>query len=177
MNRKEFISRLSTIGAAVIAAPVIGNSNLAASESSVTGKKIKVGVIGCGSVSGVYLPHLTKCPYTEVVSLCDIKPERPTISIVGSEGNMHMIGYDWKPFGVDMATVQNEKTQRFVTDSKGFQWEEGASVICEYLATGKEPRIDAEHALHVLEIIEATRKSQAGGQRIQLKSTFKWPLV
>lgn len=35
--------------------------------------------------------------------------ERPTISVVGSTGNMHMIGYDWKPFGIDMATVANEK--------------------------------------------------------------------
>lgn len=391
MNRKEFISRLGTISAAAVAAPVIGSSNLRASVSSFAEKKTRVGVIGCGSVSGVYLPHLTKCPYAEVVSLCDIKPERaqhrakefnvekyysnihemlkgepfdllvnltdmqqheqlnrqaldakkyvwsekpmantyeegrklyeyaikqgvriwgapavvnspqfefmakqvnegklghlaaahahyghqgphwsaffyengggslpdlgvynistltglfgpvtalvamtnivnpvrnvddkgrievvaednamiimehkhskilshiqcgfnyfdpyghegtgqerPTISVVGSEGNMHMIGYDWKPFGVDMATVQHEKTQRFETDSKGFQWEEGASVICKYLATGKEPRINAEHALHVLEIIEATRQSQCEGKRIQLKSEFKWPLI
>ena len=27
-------------------------------------------------MSGVYLPHLAACPYAEVVSLCDIKPER-----------------------------------------------------------------------------------------------------
>src|SRR5262245_45136863 len=39
-------------------------------------KRIRVGVIGCGSVSGVYLPHLTKCPFVEVVSTCDIIPER-----------------------------------------------------------------------------------------------------
>ena len=30
-------------------------------------KRIRVGIIGCGSVSGVYLPHLSKCPYAEVV--------------------------------------------------------------------------------------------------------------
>ena len=44
--------------------------------------KIKVAIIGCGSVSGVYLPHLTKSPYVELVSVCDIKPVstyRPTI--------------------------------------------------------------------------------------------------
>src|SRR5262245_42845271 len=39
-------------------------------------KRIRIGVIGCGSVSGVYLPHLTKCPFVEVVSACDIIPER-----------------------------------------------------------------------------------------------------
>ncbi len=39
-------------------------------------KRIRVGVIGCGSVSGAYLPDLAKCPYAEVVSTCDIIPER-----------------------------------------------------------------------------------------------------
>ena len=39
-------------------------------------QKIKVGVIGCGSVSGQYLPHLSKSPYVELVSTCDIIPER-----------------------------------------------------------------------------------------------------
>ena len=38
--------------------------------------RIRTGVIGCGSVSGSYLPVLSKCPYVEVVSLCDIRPER-----------------------------------------------------------------------------------------------------
>jgi len=396
MNRKQFISRLGTIGATVMAAPVIGDSSLEAvispSPAPITSinKKIRVGIIGCGSVSGMYLPHLTKCPYAEVVSVCDIIPERaqeaakkynvknwyphidkmlagvpidlfvnltdmqehgrlnrqallakvnvwsekpmastyaegrelyelakkqsvrfwgapavvnspqfafmakqinekklgrvaaahahyghqgpnwsafffeegggslpdlgvynistltglfgparsivamtnvvdptrntgnkghiqvvaednamiimehqnnvlshiqcgfnyfdpyghegtgqerPTISVVGSTGNMHMIGYDWKPFGVDMATVENEKTQRFATDQGTFLWEEGASVICESLATGKDPLINAEHALHVLEIIEATHLSQAEGRRINLKSSFKWPVI
>ncbi|WP_436416048.1 Gfo/Idh/MocA family protein [Petrimonas sp.] len=103
--------------------------------------------------------------------------ERPTISVMGREGNIHMIGYDWKPFGVDMATTDHEETRRFVPEDGGFRWEEGASVICEYLSTGKEPLIDAEHALHVLEIIEAARKSQEEGIRIKLKSSFKWPVL
>ena len=38
--------------------------------------KVRVGVIGCGSVSHVYLPHLSKCPHVELASACDIIPER-----------------------------------------------------------------------------------------------------
>lgn len=396
MDRKQFISRLGTIGAAAVVAPIIGTLPLEAAVSSKntatfsSNGKIRVGVIGCGSVSGMYLPHLTKSPYAEVVSVCDIIPqkaqdaakkynvknwyshidkmlagvpfdllvnltdmqehgrlnrmalmkkinvwsekpmantynesrelyelakvqgvriwgapaivnspqfafmakqinegnlgriaaahahyghqgpnwsafffeegggslpdlgvynistltglfgsaksivamtnvvdptrdtgnkghiqvvaednamiimehqnnvlshiqcgfnyfdpyghegtgqERPTISIVGSTGNMHMIGYDWKPFGVDMATMANENTQRFATDRGTFLWEEGASAICESMVTGKEPLINTEHALHVLEIIEAARLSQKEGKRIALKSSFKWPVV
>lgn len=103
--------------------------------------------------------------------------ERPTIIIWGSHGNMSLVGYDWAPHGVDMVTHDNEKPQRFVTDPKGYVWEEGASVISKSLATGEEPLINVEHALHVLEVIEATRESGKSGKRIQLESTFKWPVV
>lgn len=39
-------------------------------------RRVRVGLIGCGRVSGQYLSQLKKCPYAEVVSLCDRKPER-----------------------------------------------------------------------------------------------------
>ncbi len=103
--------------------------------------------------------------------------EKPTVSIVGTRGALHLIGYDWKPFGVDMATLDDEKGDRYAKEAGTYVWEQGASVIAEALSTGKEPLIAAEHALHVLEIIEAARESQASGKRIELKSSFKWPVV
>ena len=50
-------------------------------------------------------------------------------------------------------------------------------MIAESLATGTELLIAVEHALHVLEIIEAARASGQHGRRVELKSTFKWPVV
>jgi predicted dehydrogenase len=102
--------------------------------------------------------------------------EKPTISIWGTKGNLNLIGYDWAPFGVDMATSENESTVRYVKDAGTYVWEQGASVISESLINGTEPLIAAEHALHVLEIIEAARESQATGKRIALKSVFKFPI-
>ena len=103
--------------------------------------------------------------------------DKPTISIWGTKGNMQLIGYDWAPTGVDMATEEHEKTQRFATDTGSFVWQQGASAISESMSKGVDPMITTLHSLHVLEIIEAARKSQATGTRIQLKSTFKWPLI
>jgi predicted dehydrogenase len=104
--------------------------------------------------------------------------DKPTISIWGTQGNMHLIGYDWAPFGVDMANRETEeKTVRYAKDTRTYVWQEGASVISESLVKGTEPLIAVEHSLHVLEIIEAARKSQQEGRRIQLQSTFKWPVV
>lgn len=103
--------------------------------------------------------------------------ERPTIQIWGSHGNMAMAGYDWAPHGVDMATHDHEKTERLIPDPGTYVWQEGASVISQSLVTGVEPLINVEHALHVLEVIEATRESGASGKKVTLQSTFKWPIV
>jgi predicted dehydrogenase len=103
--------------------------------------------------------------------------DRPTISIWGSEGNMALVGYDWAPFGVDLATSSAEKPQRFAEDPQGYVWQQGASVISQSLIEKTEPRINVEHALHVLEVIEAARSSGQSGRRVELKSTFRWPMV
>lgn len=103
--------------------------------------------------------------------------ERPTITIWGSQGNMALVGYDWAPNGVDLATLDHEKAQRFLPDPGTYVWQQGATVISESLVTGKEPLINVLHALHVLEIMEAARESQKTGKRVSLQSDFKWPIV
>jgi predicted dehydrogenase len=100
-----------------------------------------------------------------------------TISIWGTQGNMGLVGYDWAPFGVDLATSLTEPPKRYVEDPGTYVWQQGASVISEALAKGSTPLITVEHALHVLEIIEAARESGSSGKRIDLQSTFKWPVL
>lgn len=95
MNRKDFITHFALAGTAAMMIPTLAKANVFGFGVD---KKVRIGLIGCGSVSGVYLPHLTKSPYVE-------------------------------------------------------------------------------HSLHVLEIIEAARKSQKEGKRIQLESVFPYPVV
>ena len=100
-----------------------------------------------------------------------------TITVWGRDGNMGLVGYDWAPFGVDLATSYTEPPVRYVEDPGSYVWQQGATVISESLVNHIEPRINAEHALHVLEVIEATRESSATGKKIMLKSKFPWPLI
>ncbi len=102
---------------------------------------------------------------------------RYTISLAGSGGFMGMVGYDWQPLGVDLATKDSPKLERHVTDAQGYLWQQGAALAAECLVTGKELLATPEHALHVLEIITAARESSATGKRVALTSTFKWPIV
>jgi predicted dehydrogenase len=78
---------------------------------------------------------------------------------------------------VDLATHDKPKLERQFTDAKGYIWQQGGALAAECLATGRELLVTPEHALHVLEIITAARQSQKSGKRIELTSTFKWPVV
>ncbi len=100
-----------------------------------------------------------------------------SIQIYGDYGNMRLIGYDWEPLGVMMDTSWTEPAVLHHKSAEGYQWQEGATKIAESLVSKIEPRINAEHALHVLEIIEASRLSSKTGKKIKLKSTFTWPMV
>lgn len=99
-----------------------------------------------------------------------------SIQIFGDKANMRMIGYDWETNGVVVDDSWDEAPKLLSTDKGTYVWQEGATVVSESMVQGTEPKINVEHALHVLEIMEAARLSQETGQRITLKSSFKYPL-
>lgn len=100
-----------------------------------------------------------------------------SIQIFGDQGNLRLIGYDWETNGVVLDNSWTEPPKLMAAGKGTYVWQEGATVTGEALVKGTEPTINVEHALHVLEIIEAARKSSATGMKIKLKSTFPWPIV
>ncbi len=100
-----------------------------------------------------------------------------SIQIYGDKGNLRLIGYDWETNGVVMDTLEIQPPRLECTDKGGYEWQEGARVVGESIVNVTEPLINVEHALHVLEIIEAARKSQLEGERIWLESKFPFPVV
>ena len=64
------MQRTAMAGAAVLLSSL---ENLAGTAPD---KKLKIAIIGCGSVSNRYIPHLQTSPMVEIVSLCDIKYDR-----------------------------------------------------------------------------------------------------
>ena len=71
ITREQFLQYTAGAGAAVL---------LSSLESFAvrSQKKLRVAIIGCGSVSNAYIPHLQKSSLIEIVSLCDIEYERAT---------------------------------------------------------------------------------------------------
>ncbi len=100
-----------------------------------------------------------------------------SIQIFGDKGNMRLIGYDWEPKSVVLDNSWTDAPQVLETDDKGYQWQEGATRIAGALSKNIEPRINVLHSLHVLEIIEAARKSSKEGMKVKLVSSFPYPMV
>jgi len=99
-----------------------------------------------------------------------------TIDVTGTKGTMHMQGWDWGPGGVDVAFQGEAVLQTFCKDPGKYNWVGGATYVAESLLTGKPGLITPEHALHVLEVMNACHQSQLTGRRINGETTFKWPL-
>src|SRR5438445_12964642 len=76
INRRQFIKETAVVGAACGITGALLGADSAPPASLEKRGKIRVGWIGCGSVSGSYLPNLTSQPFIEGVSVCDIKIER-----------------------------------------------------------------------------------------------------
>jgi predicted dehydrogenase len=78
VTRREFLKHAAAAGVVVVGARLGPRFAGAQEEVSAgeSGKKIKVGVIGCGSVSRHYLRDLTSSPFVELVSCCDRIYER-----------------------------------------------------------------------------------------------------
>ncbi len=70
ISRPHFLHSTASAGAAVLLSSLEGFA-LEKPE-----KKLRVALIGCGSVSNRYIPHLQTSSLIEIVSLCDIKYER-----------------------------------------------------------------------------------------------------
>ena len=100
-----------------------------------------------------------------------------SIEIIGDAGTMALAGYDWGPVGVDLATKDQPQTQRCCTDTKGYTWQHGASYVGRCMLTGEKSLITAEHALHVLEVIQACRESHRTGRYIDIQTRFNWPII
>jgi predicted dehydrogenase len=77
MNSSFFpLTRRAFTKSTMIAGAALASGAWPISGADAEPRRVRVGLIGCGSVSGQYLPQLKKCPYAEVVSVCDRKPER-----------------------------------------------------------------------------------------------------
>lgn len=127
--------------------------------------------------NAVYSHVQTGYTYFSGVDDKDVSRTDYTMDFAGAEGVMHLAGYDWGPHGVDIAYKGHRKLERFCTEVENYTWEGGPGYVAECLVTGKTSLMTPEHALHVLEVMNACFESQRTGRRIKIESKFPWPII
>jgi predicted dehydrogenase len=100
-----------------------------------------------------------------------------TIDIVGTDGSMHLQGWDWAPVAVDVASRGKSILEPHCREEWPYEWVGGALYVARCLLTGERSLITPEHGLHVLEVMNACHESQRTGRRIQVDSSFPWPII
>jgi predicted dehydrogenase len=103
--------------------------------------------------------------------------ERVTIELCGTAGAIQWLGFDWAPAGIEVRTAGATSWQPRATDQQGYTWQCGGSYLARCLATGEQPLMTPEHAYHTLEIMLGALESARTGRRVDLRSTFPWPVV
>jgi predicted dehydrogenase len=102
---------------------------------------------------------------------------RSTIALFGTGGTINWLGYDWNPHGIEVRVAGGETWQTRATDQEGFAYHRGASYIAACMAEGRSPLMTVEHAYHTLEILLGAHGSARTGRRVEIRSTFPWPVI
>jgi predicted dehydrogenase len=102
-------------------------------------------------------------------------PRDRTIELIGTNGAMNLLGWDWAPAGVQVLTEPSREWTTHCEDAEDYSWQTGGSHLAECLVTGKRSPMTGEHAVHVLEVMTAALKSAETGRRVDVETTFPSP--
>ena len=143
MNTSSSLTRRDFTKTTLLAGAALASGAVGTFAAAAPAKRIRTGLIGCGSVSGQYLPDLIKCPFVEVVSLCDIKPERAKrqaerFKVAHHYPNIEaMLAGEPFDFLVDTTDMQeHEKINRRALEAGKHVWSE--KPIANSLAAGQK---------------------------------------
>ncbi len=143
MNTSSALTRRDFTKTTLLAGAALASGAVGTLAADAPAKRIRTGLIGCGSVSNQYLPQLTKCPFVEVVSVCDIKPERAKRQAERFKVAHHyphidaMLAGEPFDFLVDTTDMQeHEKINRRALEAGKHVWSE--KPIANSLAAGQK---------------------------------------
>jgi GFO/IDH/MocA C-terminal domain len=92
------------------------------------------------------------------------------IEIYGDGGTLNLLGDDWAPVGHELWTEAQGWTTYPATHA--WQWADGITHVVEWIRHGVRTFVQAEHALHVLEIMCKAKASGDDGRTRTLQTTF-----
>jgi predicted dehydrogenase len=99
----------------------------------------------------------------------------PAVELYGSTGSMQMFGHDWAPEGFEQWRNDAGVWEVFPETNPHWHWTHGFEHLIDQLEVGGRPLTRPEHAYHVLEIMQAAKRSSAEGRFVEIESEFPQP--
>ncbi|HSV73915.1 MAG TPA: Gfo/Idh/MocA family oxidoreductase [Chthonomonadales bacterium] len=96
----------------------------------------------------------------------------PAVEVYGSEGTIQMLGDDWAPAGYEMWRNDAERWEVYPDPDADWPWTDGLRHLVECMLEERPTSSPPEHACHVLEIMDAAKRSSKTGAAVSLATTF-----
>ncbi|MGH3136300.1 MAG: Gfo/Idh/MocA family protein [Gaiellaceae bacterium] len=124
-------------------------------------------------VSHVVIRHARGALSSIVSSQAIQRYRRPALELYGTEGTVNLLGDDWDPRGFEVWRNATGSWEEHESIEPTWLWADGLREAVAALREGREPLQSLEQDLHLLDVIEAARRSVADGAVVSVTSTFE----
>jgi len=118
------------------------------------------------------LHHETGAVSSVVASHAIQRYRRPAIELYGTSGTANLLGDDWDPSGFEIWTNATASWAHRDARDRTWLWTDGLRDLVESLRVGRPPTAHADHDLHLLDILDAARRSARSGTTVAVDSGF-----
>lgn len=98
---------------------------------------------------------------------------RPALELYGTEGTANLLGDDWDPRGYQLYRAGDRAWREVDALDPTWLWTDGLRELVEALREARDPVANLEQDLHLLDVLDAARRSAAGRAAVALTSRFE----
>ena len=142
---------------------------VAQSEREILGERIAT---AGADVSHLLIRHESGALSSLVSSHCIQRYRRPALEFYGTLGTANLLGDDWDPRGFEIWQNSRGCWQEYEPIDPTWLWADGLSEMVSALREQREPCHNIDHDIHLLEVIEASKRAAREKRSVPVQSRF-----
>ena len=124
-------------------------------------------------VSHVVLRHRDGALSSVVSSQAIQRYRRPALELYGTEGTANLLGDDWDPRGFEVWRNAAGSWSEHEPIEPTWLWADGLREAVAAVRESRTPLASLDHDLHLLDVVEAARRSAGTGRTVRVESSFE----
>ena len=98
---------------------------------------------------------------------------RPGLELYGTEGTANLVGDDWDPRGYQIFRAEERSWREIDSLDPTWLWTDGLRDLVVAIREGRAPVANIEQDIHLLEVLEAARRSASQRAAVPVMSRFE----